>query len=65
MKNKFNKKIRKMMIEKEMLVYDLAEKTGVTSVQVSRIINFKSKGSMGWWEKAAEALGCEVSDIIE
>ena len=65
MKNKFNKKLRKRMIEKDMLVYDLAEKTGVTSVQVSRIINFKSKGSMGWWEKAAVALECKIEDIIE
>ena len=57
-------KLKSKMIEKNLLMYDLAKLTGVTSVQVSRIVNGHSKGSVTWWEKAAKVLSCEVSEIL-
>jgi len=64
MKNKTRKKLRMKMIEKDMLYYDLAKKTKVSSVQISRIVNGHSNGSIEWWENAAKALECDVSEII-
>lgn len=64
---KYSKKIllRKKMAEKSVIAYELARATGVTSVQVSRVLNGHSNGSIEWWQKAAEFLGVELKDIIE
>ena len=53
------------LIEKKMLMYELGKQTGRSSVQISRIVNGHSKGSMDFWEKAAIVLECNVSDIVE
>lgn len=60
-----NKKLRKMLIDSNMNFRTLAEKTNITYRQVSRIVNGHSSGSLAWWRKAAEVLGCEVTEIIE
>lgn len=57
-------KLQIKMIEHEMLQGELAKSVGLTVVQVNRIVNGKSKGSMTFWEKAAAALGCQVADIL-
>lgn len=59
------KKLRKLLIDKEMKIVELAELTGVDYRQVSRIINGHSDGSLKWWRKAAEVLGVELKDILE
>ena len=60
-----NKKLRKMLIDANINFRVLAEKTGVTYMQVSRIVNGHSNGSTKWWRKAAEVLGCDITEIIE
>ena len=52
------------MLEKDMLMYDLAKATDVSSVQVSRIVNGHSNGSLKWWNKAAEVLDCTILEIM-
>lgn len=66
-KPKYSKKIalRKKMAEKSVIAYQLAKATGVTSVQVSRVLNGHSNGSLEWWNKAAKYLEVELKDIIE
>lgn len=59
------RKLKKAMIDKDVLMYNLAEGTGVSPVQVSRIVNGQSDGSMEWWRKAATFLGVEMSEIVE
>lgn len=59
------KRLLKMMVDKEVSKTQLAELTGVTIQQVGRITNGRSSGSLAWWRKAAEVLGCEVTEIIE
>lgn len=59
------KKLKKAMIDKDMKIKDLAEKTGVSIGQISLILNQKSDGSLAWWRRAAEVLGVELSDILE
>lgn len=61
---KKKKNLIKMLVEKEISQGNLAKAIGMSSVQVNRIVNGKSKGSMSFWENAAEFLGCEVKDII-
>jgi DNA-binding Xre family transcriptional regulator len=63
--NNVKKKLKKVMIDKNVLMMNLAKGTGITSVHVSRIVNGQSPGSMEWWKKAAEFLGVELSEIIE
>ena len=60
-----NKKLRKLLVDKECNLTELAKATNVTLKQVSRIVNGQSNGSLKWWKKAAEVLGCELSDIVE
>lgn len=60
-----NKKLRKLLIDKNMRLYQLAEATGLTYRQVSRILNGSSNGSFKWWRKAAEVLGVDISEIVE
>lgn len=59
------KKLLKMMIDKNYTKQKLADATGVTARQVRLIANGESNGSLKWWKKAAEVLGCELSDIVE
>ena len=59
------KKLRKALIDSDMSIKLLAEKTGVTDRQVRRIINGYSNGSVAWWKRAAEVLNVNISDIIE
>jgi DNA-binding Xre family transcriptional regulator len=59
------KKLLKLMIDREHTIQMLADKTEVTSAQVRRIVSGESNGSVKWWKKAAEVLGCELSDIVE
>ena len=59
------KKLRKMLIDKNMNFRTLASLTDITYRQVSRIVNGHSNGSLKWWRKAAEVLGCDVTEIIE
>ena len=61
----FAKKLLKMMIDKGINKTQLAELTDVTIQQIGRIANGKSSGSLAWWRKAAEVLGCDVTEIIE
>lgn len=60
-----NKKLRKLLIDRDMKFYQLADATGITYRQVSRIVNGSSNGSFKWWRKVAEILGVDVSEIIE
>lgn len=59
------RKLKKVMIDKNVLMYNLAKGTGVSAVQISRIVNGQSDGSMEWWRKAAEFLEVEMSEIVE
>ena len=59
------KKLLKKMIDKEVSKKQLSELTGVTDRQIRRITSGVSIGSLKWWKKAAEVLGCELSDIVE
>jgi len=59
------KKLLKMMIDKDIKKTKLAELTGVTDRQVRLITSGQSQGSLKWWRKAAEVLGCDVTEIIE
>lgn len=59
------KKLLKMMIDKNMTKKQLAEKTDISFRQISKITTGESSGSLGWWRKAAEVLGVDISDIIE
>jgi len=59
------KKLLKLMIDREHTIQMLADKTEVTAAQVRRIVSGESNGSVKWWKKAAEVLGCELSDIVE
>jgi DNA-binding Xre family transcriptional regulator len=59
------KRLLKMMIDKGYTKQQLADATGVTARQVRLISNGESNGSLRWWKKAAEVLGCELSDIVE
>ena len=54
-----------MMVDKEISKTQLAELTGVTIQQIGRITNGRSSGSLAWWRKASEVLGCDVTEIIE
>lgn len=58
-------KLRKVMLDKEMSAKKLADETGFTTVQISRIMNGHSNGSIKWWKLAAEKLGVEMSEIME
>ena len=59
-----NKKLAKMLIEKNIKQVELAEKTGISKTHVHRIISGKSNGSVKWWKEAAEILGVDVSEIL-
>lgn len=59
------KKLLKMMIDKGIKKSELAKLTNVTDRQIRYITRGDSPGSLTWWRKAAEVLGCEVADIIE
>ena len=59
------KKLLKMMIDRSIKKSQLAKLTGVTDRQVRRITAGQSPGSLNWWRKAAEVLGCDVTEIIE
>jgi DNA-binding Xre family transcriptional regulator len=60
-----NKKLLKMLVERELNKTQLAELTEVSVRQVRRIVNGYSSGSLAWWRKAAEVLNCTVAEIIE
>lgn len=60
-----NKKLRKLLIDKDLKFKQLAEMTDVSFRQVSRIINGTSEGSLKWWRKAAEVLEVDITEIME
>ena len=58
-------KLKKVMVDKEIMFYQLAKETNVSVVHISRIATGESNGSVKWWRRAAEVLGVEIGDIIE
>jgi transcriptional regulator with XRE-family HTH domain len=59
------KKLLKKMIDENISKKELADKLGLSDRQVRRITRGTSNGSLTFWRKAAEALNCELTDIIE
>ena len=59
------KKLKIEMIQKDISIEDLAKEVNISVVQLSKVINGKSDGSVTLWRKLATSLSCKIGDIIE
>lgn len=65
MKNDFVKELRKIRIDNDETMKDMAERLGVTSAYLSTIENGKKDVPEKWVQKVASVYGIDVSILLE
>lgn len=63
MKN-FGDKIKEKRKSKNMKIYDLALKSGISAIELSSIENSKRKPRMATLKKISEALECDFDELF-